>query len=261
MSRRPARGASPRGRRPAPGGAQLRGRGDARRAGHDRHRAQDPARRPPLSRGGRVMTVVACRDQGRRGDRHARPARRSSTRSTTRCSTACSRPSRRSSGTRRSARRCSPAVAAPSRPAATSPRWTRWTTTTFARTIALYMRVSAAVPGVPEADRRRGPRLRPRRRLRAGAHVRCPVRRPWHAVRAPGHAARPEPDERDDLAAAADRRPRPGDVPHPPGREHRRERGRADRTRRPGDRARRIARRRPRRSPIGSRRTRGSAWP
>ena len=113
----------------------------------------------------------------------------------------------------------------------------------FAATIARYMRVSAAFRACPKPIVAAVHGYALAGGFELALHVRRPVRRDRDPVRAAGHAARPQPDERHDLAPAPGRRPRPGDVPDPVGPSHRRRRGAADRARQPRGRARGLRRR------------------
>ena len=236
VARRPgrgARGAGARGRRSAPGGPQLHGGRAPRPARHHRDRGQDPSRHPQLSRGGPLVAVV---DVETRGDVAIialdRPEKLNAINDEMLDGPARRDRDRRSRRTR-SGRRCWPVAAGRSRPAATSRRWTAMDESTFDETIARYMRVSDRLPRLPEADRRGGPRLRARGWLRTGPDLRRPLCRGGDAVRAPGHAPGPQPDERDDLAAAARDRTGSGHVPDAVGSGHRRRGSGTDRPRQP----------------------------
>ena len=131
---------------------------------------------------------------------------------------------------------------------------------TFAATIARYMRVVGRFRACRMPIVAAGPRLRPCGRLRARPDVRRAVRRDRGPVRPARHAAGPQPDERDDLAAAAGRRSRPGDLPDALGGGDRRRRGAADRAGQPGDRSGRAPRRGGGVRASDRPATRGSAW-
>ena len=92
---------------------------------------------------------------------------------------------------------------------------------TFAATIDRYMRLST--PSAPARSRSSPPSMATRWPV-ASSSPSCAMSgwRPADAVRPARYAARPQPHERHDLAAATGHRAGPGDGPDPAGREHRR---------------------------------------